>query len=685
MDVDLFRWGLIFSCGAHKDFRLAIVLLTKQAAIGDVDSAPLEDRSLGLLGRGNSKMKILLVEDHRESRQQLQRLLEGRGHEVTAVENAEKAEVAIASQRFPFLILDWMLPGKSGLELCWELRAQPRNDVFILLVTARGDAEDLEQALEAGADDYLSKPLDLRLLNVRLSVAERRISVLEERAQARAELQETVKRMVDVLENTSDGFLAFDWQWKFTYLNRRAEAMLGRSREELLGQDVRVGYPSFVGSVFETKYSEVMNKQITIEFEAADPNAGNNWYEVKAYPSRGGISVFFRDITERKRLEEERLTTSKLESLGTLAGGIAHDLNNILTVISGNIGLAQVEAPSEARVLQDALSKAGQAAQHAARLSEQLLTFSKGGAPVKRIASMEELLRRSSKFCLYGSNVQAEIDISGNLWNVEIDTGQIEQVINALMMNAREAMPHGGMVKVSARNIEIELKAGALLPAGNYIKIRIADQGTGIEEALAKKIFDPYFTTKPTGSGLGLSIGYSIVKKHGGLLHLESSSSEGSTFAFYLPAAQGVVAQSSPLASQPRLELRSQRILVMDDEPAIRDLTSQLLSTLGYDATTVPDGQSAIQTYEHALRRGENFQAVILDATVRGGMGGLATIQRLRGLDPNVTAIVCSGYSDEAALSKFFAYGFRGALPKPFSRTELADALQRAFEVGKTI
>lgn len=637
------------------------------------------------MGGVTPKMKILLVEDHQESRKHLQRLLQGRGHEVTAVESAEKAEAAIAGQRFSFLILDWMLPGKSGLELCRELRAQSRDDVFILLVTARGDAEDLEQALEAGANDYLTKPLDLRLLNVRLSVAERRIGVLAERAQARAELQETVKRMVDILENTSDGFVAFDREWRFTYLNRRAEAMLGRSREELLGRDVRVEYPSFVGSVFEIEYSEVMDEPIAIELEAADSNAGRNCYEVKAYPSRGGISVFFRDITERKRLEEERLTTSKLESLGTLAGGIAHDLNNILTVISGNIGLAQSEAAGEARVLLAALSKAGQAAQHAARLSGQLLTFSKGGAPVKRIASLEGLLRQSAEFCLYGSNVQAETDIPDDLWNAEIDRAQIEQVINALMINAREAMPHGGTVKVTTRNIEIEPKAGALLPAGNYIKVTMADQGNGIDEALAKKIFDPYFTTKPAGSGLGLSIGYSIVKKHGGLLHLESSSSEGSTFAFYLPAAEGAVAQSSPAASQPDLQLRNQRVLVMDDEPAIRDLTSQLLSTLGYDATAVSDGQSAVQTYEHALRRGENFQAVILDATVRGGMGGLAAIERLRGLDPNVIAIVCSGYSDEAALSQFFAYGFRGALPKPFSRTELADALQRAFEAGKKI
>src|SRR6266436_4500722 len=223
-------------------------------------------------------MRILLVEDHRDSRKNLQRLIERRGHEVVAVATAEEAADAIAAQPFPFLILDWMLPGKSGLEFCRELRAQPRNDVFILLVTARGDAEDLEQALEAGANDYLTKPLDLRLLNVRLSVAERRIGVLAERAQARADSQETVGRMVDVLENTSDGFFAFDLEWKFTYVSRRAEAMFGRSREELLGRDVRVEYPSFVGSVFETEYSEVTDEPIAIELEAADSNAGKNWY-----------------------------------------------------------------------------------------------------------------------------------------------------------------------------------------------------------------------------------------------------------------------------------------------------------------------------------------------------------------------------------------------------------------------
>ena len=627
-------------------------------------------------------MKILLVEDHPGSRRNLQRLIAKRGHEVVAVGSAEEAEAALAADSFPFLILDWMLPGKSGVDLCRELRTQPSGDeMFILLVTARADTADLEQALEAGANDYLTKPLDVGLLNVRISVAERQIRELTERNQARAALQESARTMTNILEKTTDGFFAVDSEWKLTYVNAEAEAMVGRKRDELLGGLLWERFPELVGSLSQENYEKVMAERVAIEFEAND-SSGKTWYEVHAYPSNGGVSVFFRDISERKKSESERLTTSKLESLGTLAGGIAHDLNNILTVISGNIGLAQIEAPSDSGSLLGFLSKAGQAAQHAAHLSSQLLTFSKGGAPLKKVVSMGELLEHSAEFALYGSNLRAECDISVDLWKAEVDAAQIEQVVNALMLNAREAMLRGGTVRVRARNVVMEENPNALLPAGRYIKVTVTDRGAGISDELRAKIFDPYFTTKPTSTGLGLAISYSIVKKHGGLLLLESSSAEGSVFAFYLRATEHAVSTPEARASGRPFHYNHQRILVMDDEAAIRELTSQLLGTLGYEVTAVPDGLEAVRLYERALRRGEHFQAVILDATVRGGMGGVATIERLRSMDPKVNAIICSGYSDEAALSEFLAYGFRGALPKPFTRSELADALQRAFETA---
>ncbi len=629
-------------------------------------------------------MKILLVEDHPDSRRSLQRLIERRGHEVVAVDSAEEAEAALTTQKFPFLILDWMLPGKSGVDLCRELRARACGDeMFILLVTARGDTEDLQQALEAGANDYLMKPLDLGLLNVRLSVAERQISDLCERNEARAELQESARKVTSILENTTDGFFAVDRNWRFTYLNSEAELMLERRRDELLGAVIWEELPHLTGSSFERNYRKVMGEQIAVEFEASDSD-GKMWFEVHAYPSGDGVSVFFRDVTERKRMEGERLTTSKLESLGTLAGGIAHDLNNILTIISGNIGLAQIEAPATCGNLLSFLSKAGQAAQHAAHLSSQLLTFSKGGAPLKKVTSISALLEQAAEFTLYGSNLRADVDIASNLWKAEVDASQIEQVVNALMLNAREAMPHGGTVRISARNVKLDDKPDAFLSPGRYIKVAVADRGQGIPKDLATKIFDPYFTTKGTASGLGLAISYSIIKKHAGLLHLETSSLEGATFAFYLPASDRKPAAAPPPKIADRLyHFNHQRVLVMDDEEAIRELTSQLLGTLGYQVTAVPDGLEAVKTYERALRQGDQFQVVILDATVRGGMGGVEAIERLRGMDPQVNAIICSGYSDEAALSEFLAYGFRGALPKPFTRRELAEALQRSLEAGK--
>ncbi len=625
-------------------------------------------------------MRILLIEDHADSRRNLRRLIEQRGHEVVACASAEEAEGELAKgERFPFLILDWMLPGKSGIELCADLRARPNGDeMYILLVTARADLEDLEQALASGANDYLTKPLDARRLAVRLSVAERHIIGLEERNHARAALQDSARRMTDVLEKTSDGFFAVDTEWNFTYLNAEAEVLFDAGRDSLLGQNLWATFPEMAGTIFEENYRAVMRDHRAIEFEALDPQ-GKNWFEVHSYPSGGGISVFFRDITERKRMDDERLTTSKLESLGTLAGGIAHDLNNILTVISGNIGLAQLEAPNNNGDLLSFLAKAGQASQHAARLSSQLLTFSKGGAPLKKVASIAGLIQHAAEFSMHGSNLRSTIEIEDHLGQAEVDAAQVEQVLNALIINAREAMPSGGSIHLCAENIQVGEKSGLPLENGRYIKIAVADHGPGVPPELVAKIFDPYFTTKETSSGLGLAIGYSIIRKHGGFLHLENNSPAGATFSFYLPAARGKVVNDPLQPNDHAFQFNQQRVLVMDDESAIRELTSQLLATMGYEVTAVPDGSEAVRIYERAARKGEHFRAVILDATVRGGLGGVETIARLRRIDPEVNAIICSGYADEAALSEFLSYGFRGALPKPFTRRELADALEKSI------
>ena len=628
-------------------------------------------------------MKILLVEDHQGSRRNMQRLIERRGHEVTACGSVEEAETALANETFPFLILDWMLPGRSGVELCRELRTQPDGDEhYIWLITGRSDTKALEEALEAGANDYLLKPVDAGRLNLRLSVAERQIRGLAERNESRAALRDYARNMTGILENTTDGFLALDSDWRFIYVNPKASTLLDCSRDELLGESFWKKFPKVCGSLFETDYRKKMSEGSALEFEATDAT-GSCWFEVHAYPSGQGISVFFRDINRRKTGEEERLKTSKLESLGTLAAGIAHDLNNILTVISGNIGLAQFGAPEAAGNYLPSLSKASRAAEYAAHLSNQLLTFAKGSMPYKQVSAVGELLTQACEFALHGSNLRAEIQVAPDLWKAEIDGEQIKQVVNSLILNARDAMPFGGTVRLHAANQEFKADGNTLLLPGHYLKVAISDHGEGITPEVAAKMFDPYFTTKALASGLGLSISQSILKKHGGLLHLESSSADGSTFAFYLPAVEVRIAGPKTSGRERRFNFDRQRVLVMDDDASIRELTSQLLGTLGYDVTTAADGVEAVRAYEQALRAGEKFQAVILDATVRGGLGGVATIERLRHVDPEVTAIICSGYSDEAALTEFLSYGFRGALPKPFTRTELGEVLQRAIASRK--
>ncbi len=624
-------------------------------------------------------MKILLVEDHPGSRRNLQRLIERRGHEVTACESVEEAEAALAKEKFPFLILDWMLPGRSGVELCRELRTQPDgDDMYIWLITGQSDTKALEEALEAGANDYLIKPVDASRLNIRLSVAERQIRGLSERNESRVALRDYARNMTGILENTTDGFLALDADWKFIYVNPKAALLLDCSRDELLGESFWQKFPKMSGSLLEADYRKKMAEGSALEFEATDAT-GTSWYEVHAYPSGQGISVFFRDINRRKTTEEERLKTSKLESLGTLAAGIAHDLNNILTVISGNIGLAQFGTSDAPANYLPSLSKAGKAAEYAAHLSNQLLTFAKGSMPYKQVVAVGELLAHACEFALHGSNLRSEIDVAPNLWKAEVDADQIKQVVNALILNARDAMPFGGNVRMEAKNVQMNQGESTLLSAGHYLKVTVSDHGEGITPEVSAKMFEPYFTTKALASGLGLSISQSVIKKHGGLLHLESSSADGSTFAFYLPAVVTKSARVDDGIRERRFNFDRQRVLVMDDDASIRELTAQLLATLGYDVTTVPDGVAAITTYERALRSGQKFQAVVLDATVRGGLGGVATIERLRNVDPDVIAVICSGYSDEAALTEFLSYGFRGALPKPFTRAELGDVLQRAI------
>ena len=397
------------------------------------------------------------------------------------------------------------------------------------------------------------------------------------------------------------------------------------------------------------------------------------------YDSKGKLSGAVhaaRDVTERKNMDKELQKAEKLESLGLLAGGIAHDFNNILSSILVNIGMSKIYAGKEGKSL-SRMNEAEKAVLRAKDLTQQLLTFSRGGAPIKNPASIAALLKDTAEFALSGSNVRCDFSAAGGLWDVEIDEGQISQVIQNLVLNGSQAMPQGGTIYIGANNVS--LKTGDLPPLkeGKYIKIEMQDQGVGIPREHYTKIFDPFFSTKQRGSGLGLSTAYSIVKKHSGLITVESELGKGTTFYIYLPAT------GEKKKKKKKEDLRTiaghGRILLMDDEEMVLEATGDMLQEMGYTVTTAEDGEEAIKLYEAAGQAGEPFEVVIMDLVVPGGMGGKETIERLLEIDPGVRAVVSSGYSTDPVMAHYEEYGFVGAVSKPYKIIDMSTVLHEAM------
>jgi len=411
-------------------------------------------------------------------------------------------------------------------------------------------------------------------------------------------------------------------------------------------------------------------------------NSRIGYVEIRAVPivdESGNVMMVvehIRDITEKKKMEAEILKAQKLESVGVLAGGIAHDFNNLLTAILGNISLAKMCADPETKAL-DRLADAEKACELATGLTQQLLTFSKGGAPVKKTASIVQILTESAGFMLRGSNVKCEFTLQNDLWAADVDEGQMGQVINNLIINADQAMPDGGVISVTAENVTIDDSDLLPLPAGRYIRISIQDQGEGISPQNMPKIFDPYFTTKERGSGLGLATVYSIIKSHQGHLDVESTEGVGTIFRLYLPASEKEIEPAENISPEMISPGGTGRILVMDDEEIIREIAREVLTHLGYEVEVCGDGKSALALYREALHSGNRFDAVIMDLTIQGGMGGKETMKALLGIDPLVKGLVSSGYNNDPILAHFREYGFSGMVSKPYTVRELQETLQK--------
>lgn len=383
------------------------------------------------------------------------------------------------------------------------------------------------------------------------------------------------------------------------------------------------------------------------------------------------------DITERERMREELIKAQKLESVGLLAGGLAHDFNNLLTAILGNVSLARLTPDDSSKVIAR-LEEAETALMRAKDLTFQLLTFAKGGSPVKKTANIGTLIKDTVKFSQSGSSVRAVFMLPDDIWQVDIDEGQISQVINNLIINASQAMPQGGTVRISCDNVSLDDRSLLPIQAGNYVKITIEDQGTGIPAEYLDKIFDPYFTTKQTGSGLGLSTSYSIIGKHGGHISVESRLGVGTSFYIYLPASEKAVSGRQSLEGT--LIKGNGKILVMDDEALIRDMIGEMLRSLGYEVEDSKNGDEAFESYRRALESKQPFDLIILDLTIPGGPGGAETLQKIRNSDPAVRAIVSSGYSHDPVMAEYEKFGFKGILRKPFNIMNLSETVHAVLQ-----
>ncbi len=466
--------------------------------------------------------------------------------------------------------------------------------------------------------------------------------------------------------------------------------MTGYSKEKIRGGDfgnlfdqqtdydtvrkqVRQTLDSEETAVIETRWrrQDGQVREIFLKFAAPDKNS-----------SEADLVFAAMDISDLRKMEQERLRIDKLESLGILAGGIAHDFNNILTIILGNIELVGLEMRNPDKNL-ERLQEAEQACQRAQHLAKQLLTFAKGGFPVKKPFIVGDLLQDVVPLALSGSNSAVEILIDENVWPVEIDEDQIHQVINNILINADQAMPDGGLVTIKVQNLHITSTLGLPLPEGNYVRFSFIDEGIGISHKNLDKIFDPYYTTKQFGNGLGLTTVFSIIKNHQGHITVESEPGKGTSFHLYLPAAKTAVQKSSTKIST--MPIRGQgRILVMDDEASIREVLSHMLHKLGYEAVCAKDGLQALKAYKLALQKNEYFDAVILDLTIPNGLGGKETLDLLLQLDPHIQAVVSSGYGDDPIMANYQKFGFKNVIAKPYKISELSLVLHTVLSQRKT-
>lgn len=560
------------------------------------------------------------------------------------------------------------------------------HDCIVAACAASG-ARVQQQNVEIGARlyDVIGTPVfspEGRLLHTVITYVDMTDHRKALEAVARSEL-----RYRDLFENANDLIQVSDVDGRVLYANeawKRAVGIsdpAGVSLTRLFEPDRLEAFNRAVSAALSEK------RGVRLETSTRDASGGPLLLDgnISCSPGESGktlVRAILRDVTRQRRLEEEIAVAQRMDTVGQLAGGIAHDFNNVLTAILGNISLAKMYE-AQGLSARDKLDKAENAVVRAKGLTRQLLTFATGGSPVKKELALGPFLTETVNFTLSGSNVACEFAFAEDLDTVEVDQGQIEQVIQNLVLNAAQAMPEGGTIRVEAKNARIAAERELALEPGSYVAISVTDSGVGIAPMYMEKIFDPFFTTKEEGKGLGLATAFSITRKHCGTITAKSALGLGSRFEVYLPSHRSLQEPQRENLTAPAGSLGSGRILVMDDEPEIRSILETLLSHLGFEVSLAESGGRAVELYEEGLREGRRYDLIIMDLTVPGGMGGDEAMKHILRLDPRAKAVVSSGYSSDPVMSDFAAHGFAGVAVKPYRFETLTTLLSNLLGTGE--